>query len=405
MGYIFKNTLNTRSILGENLRYIRSDVPTEISKEEMEWLLENDVFTIVDLRTEGERTKKVCPLETDGRFDYFCMPVTGGNAIPKSTDEVSKSYINMVDAALYQTIDFIMNAKSRVLYFCNAGKDRTGVVSAILLYREGKELEYIIEDYMKSKENLKDMLEDYASKNPEIDIQIITPCERYIKEFMEWFQANEKKSPYSKVGSADGPTSVFILEKNDKLTIKQKFQKLKYNFRRSRTEKSLLAKGHTLDEVMDYIVTKHGFVKADNTADVVREEYNEMRASFLIRYAPWLLGEYEKMPQLKSRKDEDVLKFLEESKLRTKRAMEVPASDFDIDFYKFTKTFENEDNEMHIIIEKKYAHIGGGASGSKKLLKKFNRVFKDIYKYYGVTQEDIETKSERYQDVVRALCR
>ena len=112
-----------------------------------------------------------------------------------------------------------------------------------------------------------------------------------------------------------------------------------------------------------------------------------------------------KMPQLKSRKDEDVLKFLEESKLRTKRAMEVPASDFDIDFYKFTKTFENEDNEMHIIIEKKYAHIGGGASGSKKLLKKFNRVFKDIYKYYGVTQEDIETKSERYQDVVRALCR
>lgn len=31
--------------------------------------------------------------------------------------------------------------------------------------------------------------------------------------------------------------------------------------------------------------------------------------------------------------------------------------------------------------------------------------YKDIYKYYGVTQEDIETKSERYQDVVRALCR
>ena len=70
---------------------------------------------------------------------------------------------------------------------------------------------------MKSKESLKDMLQDYASKNPEIAIQIITPCEQYIKEFMEWFQPDEKKSPYSKVGSADGPTSVFILEKMPQL--------------------------------------------------------------------------------------------------------------------------------------------------------------------------------------------
>lgn len=65
------------------------------------------------------------------------MPVTGGATIPKSVDDVSKSYINMVDTQLKETVDFIMNANSNVLYFCNAGKDRTGIVSAILLWKAG----------------------------------------------------------------------------------------------------------------------------------------------------------------------------------------------------------------------------------------------------------------------------
>ena len=44
----------------------------------------------------------------------------------------------MVDERLHKTINFIFESKSNVLYFCNAGKDRTGVVSAILLYKSGK---------------------------------------------------------------------------------------------------------------------------------------------------------------------------------------------------------------------------------------------------------------------------
>lgn len=204
MSFIFKETLNTRSILGDNLKYIRSDVPTKVSEEERQWLIQNDIVTIVDLRTEEERQKKTCPLQKDDRFSYFCMPVTGGNDIPKAVEDVSKSYMNMVDAYLHRTIDFIINAKSNVLYFCNAGKDRTGVVSAILLHKEGKSLEYIIDDYMKSKENLKDMLENFASQNPSVDIAVIMPCERYMKEFMEWFLRNKENVWSSKIGSSEG---------------------------------------------------------------------------------------------------------------------------------------------------------------------------------------------------------
>lgn len=192
---IFKSTLNTRQILKDSLRFIRSDVPVQVSEEERTWLLANDITTIIDLRTEEERLRKECPLAKDERFQYYCMPVTGGNAVPQTVQDVSKSYINMVDAQLYQTIEFICNAKSNVLYFCNAGKDRTGVVSAILLYRAGMSLDYIVEDYMKSAINLKSMLETYAKQNPEIDVNVITPQERYMKEFLEWF-CNEK-SPFA----------------------------------------------------------------------------------------------------------------------------------------------------------------------------------------------------------------
>ena len=71
-----------------------------------------------------------------------------------------------------------------VLYFCNAGKDRTGVVSALLLRRLGYDNEYIIKDYLQSADNLKEMLRAYAASSG-VDIHIITPCRRYMEEFLQ----------------------------------------------------------------------------------------------------------------------------------------------------------------------------------------------------------------------------
>ena len=57
------------------------------------------------------------------------------------------------------------------------------------------------------------------------------------------------------------------------------------------------------------------------------------------------------------------------------------------------------------LIEKRFGYIGGGASGNKKILKRFHKLDKDIHRYYGVTEEDIKNKTKRYEEVVRALCR
>ena len=146
----------------------------------------------MDLRTDDERARKECPLIKDNRFSYHCYTLTGGDKVPYTVDDVPKSYIGMVDSQFDRLIKFLTNTKTNVLYFCNAGKDRTGVVSAVLLHNAGFDTEYIIEDYMKSKNNLQNALNAFAKNNPMIDTNVITPCRWYIEEFLKWYINNKK---------------------------------------------------------------------------------------------------------------------------------------------------------------------------------------------------------------------
>ena len=207
----------------------------------------------------------------------------------------------------------------------------------------------------------------------------------------------------SVIGKSDGPTSVTVIKRNSKLTWKQKLEKCKYKIKRAYVEHTIKAKGHSLDEVIDYIINKHGFVEIDN--DEVRFERDEMRASFIMQYAPELLGEYATMPGLKSESKEDIQAHIREFQERQQRAMEIPIEKFDIDVHKFQISFEDINDNMYIIVEKRFAYIGGGVSGDKKVMRRFHRIFKDVHRYYGVTAEDIKNKTKRYEQVIRALTR
>ncbi len=57
-------------------------------------------------------------------------------------------------------------------------------------------------------------------------------------------------SAVSVIGGADGPTSVFLLKKNAKLTLRQKIQKTKNKIKRFYVGKTLSCESHSLDEVI-----------------------------------------------------------------------------------------------------------------------------------------------------------
>jgi protein-tyrosine phosphatase len=71
------------------------------------------------------------------------------------------------------------------MYFCGAGKDRTGVVSAVILKRLGYSDQAIVDDYMETKINLMGFLTEYVKEHPEVDINIIIPNAENIKKVLK----------------------------------------------------------------------------------------------------------------------------------------------------------------------------------------------------------------------------
>ncbi len=186
MGSLLKSTLNTRALPIGGMRFIRSDAPLCLTEEEIQWLLDNDISTLVDLRSAKELERTPCPLQNMAGFTYYHLPVTGGGDTPKSREHLHAVYRGMVDEQMDIILETILNAASNVMFFCTAGKDRTGVVSALLLKRLGISEDVIVEDYMKSKDNLLGMLTTYVKNHPEVNLDIIIPQEENIRKILEY---------------------------------------------------------------------------------------------------------------------------------------------------------------------------------------------------------------------------
>ena len=204
-----------------------------------------------------------------------------------------------------------------------------------------------------------------------------------------------------KVNGPDGPTSVLIFDRNKKLSFRQKFQKFKAQTKRKFFEKRIKAEPHSLDEVCEFLTSVLKFTELPKTDERYVEEYKATRVSFIMQHKPELMGDFARMPELKDYTEEAYLKHMEEFNLRKKVAEAVPVELFDIDLHMFRKV--EGDNESRISIEKTYSMISGGASGTPRYTKKFNKVYKRIYKFYSVTQADIDNKTERFKDLLSTL--
>ena len=183
MASLFKSTLNTRYLPIKEKKVIRSDCPLQITPEEIQFLKDHDIKTIIDLRGEEEYTRLPCFLENDKDFDYLHLTVTGGN-MPKNKEGLIPCYLEMVDSQMDKIVDTILSSQTGVMYFCSSGKDRSGMVSLMLLKRLGYDEKTIIDDYMASKENLKPMFDAIAKQYPNFDLSILIPDEEIIKKVL-----------------------------------------------------------------------------------------------------------------------------------------------------------------------------------------------------------------------------
>ena len=194
MATLFRSTLNSRWLpTGEDFRFIRSDFPRALTDEEVQSLLRNNVRTIIDLRGPAECLHAPCRLEKEAGFVYLHRPVSVPGGVPSNQEQFAALYEAMVDDELEKIVNAAITAPTRVLFFCGSGQDRTGVVSAAILKELGYDDETIVEDYMKTKENLQPVLEAMAKEHPEIDLELFLPHEENIKIALEALKKRKTK--------------------------------------------------------------------------------------------------------------------------------------------------------------------------------------------------------------------
>lgn len=143
-------------------RIYRSDCPAELDGSEWERLKGLGIRTLIDLRSTYEAWET--PQQVPEDFTYISMPFfreqegvdLKGEAGKKFLESLSLDYCVMAENAvdrIAKILDTVREslAKGNTMFFCTAGKDRTGIISAALLKLCGVSDEDIIADYCVSE--------------------------------------------------------------------------------------------------------------------------------------------------------------------------------------------------------------------------------------------------------------
>jgi protein-tyrosine phosphatase len=162
----------------------RSDALAALTDEGLQALADFRIGTVIDLRTDGERSRAADRLPDDGSVTLLTLPMQGGamdemvkQLLPaaggvglsvtqvaevlKQVPTLEELYIAILEASAPQfaTIARTVLVSSRtdrpgVLFHCTAGKDRTGLAAAILLLVAEVPRQAIVTDYTQTEKNL-----------------------------------------------------------------------------------------------------------------------------------------------------------------------------------------------------------------------------------------------------------
>ncbi len=185
--YFIDKIENMRDIGGYSIDYdrvvkegkiIRSNCVINLSNEDLEKLIKMKFTTIIDLRNDEEIQKEKGIFYNNQNFKYNHIKINGDGKIPDRKEDVLNSYIEMLNGKkqIKDIFEILNKADDGVIYYCNAGKDRTGVITVCILKLLGVDNQDIIVDYLASGVFLKEMLERYSESVQGRDIfSIINP--------------------------------------------------------------------------------------------------------------------------------------------------------------------------------------------------------------------------------------
>lgn len=213
-------------------------------------------------------------------------------------------------------------------------------------------------------------------------------------------------SNYTVIGGADGPTSVFIVgetkEKWSIRKIKNVLRNKRYQKRRKKVMATISTDPHSLDEVITYITTKYQAIELSQDSREYQRRRKDCKAGFVLRFKPELVGGLSNIEKPDFEDEASVREYFAKIEEQQEKAASVSDEIFPIDFHIY-KIQCADGGKLEVEMEKIHEHIGLSMSAPKGKMKQVKKIGKDIYRYYGVSEQDIENETERYKHVVAAL--
>jgi protein-tyrosine phosphatase len=132
-------------------RFIRSDVPLNLDAADIRFLYDYGVRTVIDLRQADEAGHLPSGLENAPGITYANISFIEDFSLMGSADYCPRDHLVPVMRGEHRAADilrYMADAEGAVLFYCFAGKDRTGVISALLLMLAGVPTADVQADYM-----------------------------------------------------------------------------------------------------------------------------------------------------------------------------------------------------------------------------------------------------------------
>lgn len=143
-------------------RFLRSESPHTLSDSGLRELLDLGIGAVVDLRTTSEREQRPSPLAEAGVHTLHAPIFTDDEDYPDHLSTAAEVYcwwLRERRNGVADAMSAIADAPSApILVHCHAGKDRTGVIVALVLRLAGVSIDDIADDYAVSGVQLAEML-------------------------------------------------------------------------------------------------------------------------------------------------------------------------------------------------------------------------------------------------------